>query len=107
MRIHLHRIVAIAAALLAASAARAQDIASGKHIAKTWCSSCHEIGSDERKSVSDAVPSFSSIAQMKSTTATSLAAFLSTPHANMPNFVLTRTEIRDVSAYILSLRKLR
>jgi len=107
MRVHLHRIVAIAAALLAASAAGAQDIASGNHIAKTWCSSCHEIGSDERKSVSDAIPSFSSIAQMKSTTATSLAAFLSTPHANMPNFVLSRTEIRDVSAYILSLRKSR
>jgi len=105
MRMQSPYIVVIAAALLAAGAARAQDIVSGKHIAQVWCSSCHKIGSEETKAVSDAVPSFSSIGQMKSTTATSLAAFLSTPHANMPNFVLSRTEIRDVSAYILSLRK--
>jgi hypothetical protein len=45
---------------------------------------------------------------MKSTTEASLAAFLSTAHerGGMPDLVLNRKEIQDVSAYILSLRKL-
>jgi mono/diheme cytochrome c family protein len=42
---------------------------------------------------------------MKSTTEISLAAFLSSSHQNMPDFSLTRVEIQNVSAYILTLRK--
>lgn len=95
----------ITAALIAAGGARAQDIASGKHIAQVWCSSCHLVGSENPKVVSDAVPTFFSIAQMSSTTRASLAVFLSTPHGRMPDFVLSRKNIRDVSAYILSLHK--
>ena len=45
------------------------------------------------------------IAEMNTTTNTSLIVFLSTPHARMPHYNLTRDEIRDVSAYIVSLRK--
>jgi hypothetical protein len=40
---------------------------------------------------------------MASTTSTSLNAFLSTPHPSMPDYALSRQEIADVSAYILSL----
>jgi len=98
-------ILLVAACLFAGSAARAQNVEAGKHIAQTWCSGCHLIGAEGPKTGSDATPSFSSIAQEKSTTAISLAAFLSTPHPRMPNYVLSRTEMRDVSAYILSLRK--
>jgi len=91
--------------LFATGGVRAQDIESGKQIAQVSCSGCHRIAGEEPKTTSDAVPSFSSIGQMKSTTPMSLAAFLATPHANMPDLVLSRDEIRDVSAYILSLRK--
>jgi mono/diheme cytochrome c family protein len=93
------------AVVLATGAARAQNIEAGKAFAQVSCSGCHRIAGEEPKTTSDVVPSFSSVAQMKSTTTISLAAFLTTPHANMPNLVLSRTEIRDVSAYILSLRK--
>lgn len=93
------------ASLFAANATRAQDVEAGKHIAQTWCSGCHRITAEDSKTGSDAVPSFSSIAQEESTTSISLAAFLSTPHPRMPNYALSRTEMRDVSAYILSLRK--
>jgi mono/diheme cytochrome c family protein len=98
----------IAAALIAAGAARAQDILTGKGIAQVWCSDCHLIDPQERKSGRNSAPTFSSIARMKSTTEASLAAFLSTSHGRgrMPDLVLNREEIRDVSAYILSLRKL-
>jgi mono/diheme cytochrome c family protein len=94
------------AALFAAGAARAQDIAAGKRIAQVWCSNCHFVDPQEGKTGGDSVPTFSSIARMKSTTEMSLAAFLSTPHGRMPDFSLSRTDIQDVSAYILSLRKL-
>jgi mono/diheme cytochrome c family protein len=96
----------IAAALLAAGAARAQDIAAGKQIAQGQCSNCHLVDSREPKTGGDTAPTFSSIARLKSTTEMSLAAFLSTSHGPMPDLLLSRTDIRDVSAYILSLRKL-
>jgi mono/diheme cytochrome c family protein len=99
----------IAASLLAAGAARGQDIQNGRGIAELWCSDCHLVDPQERKSGRDSAPTFLSIARMKSTTETSLAAFLSIPHGGggrMPDLVLNRNEIQDVSAYILSLRRL-
>jgi hypothetical protein len=42
---------------------------------------------------------------MKSTTEMSLAAFLKTPHGGLPDSTLSRTEIQDVTGYILSLRQ--
>ena len=96
-----------AALVLIATAAQAQDISAGRQIAQTWCSGCHNIDSQEQKTGSDAVPSFPAIAQINSTTTMSIAAFLSSPHAGMPNYVLSRTEILNLSVYILSLRKTR
>jgi mono/diheme cytochrome c family protein len=102
------RVILFIAALLATGAARAQDILTGKGIAEVWCSDCHLVDPQQRKSGRNSAPTFLSIAQMKSTTEASLAAFLSTPHrrGGMPDLVLNRNEIHDVSAYILSLRKL-
>jgi mono/diheme cytochrome c family protein len=102
------RIILFIAAILSADAARAQDILIGKGIAEVWCSDCHLVDPQERKSGRNSAPTFLSIARMKSTTEASLAAFLSTPHGRggMPDLVLNRSEIRDLSAYILSLRKL-
>jgi mono/diheme cytochrome c family protein len=98
-------ILFFAAAFLAAGTARAQDIANGKVIAHVWCSNCHRVDPEEQRAVRYTTPTFSSIALMNSTTRLSLAAFLSTPHGGMPDLTLSRKEIRDVSAYILSLRK--
>ncbi len=82
--------------------AAAQDVTSGFHLAKRSCGGCHEIG---KVPVQNAVsPPFAAIARMPSTTEMSLNAFLSTPHHRMPDYILTRQEIADVSAYILSLR---
>jgi mono/diheme cytochrome c family protein len=91
----------VAAATLAPSAA-AQDVEAGQHIAKRWCSDCHEIGTAPVQNVVS--PPFAAIARMPSTTAISLNVFLSTPHHRMPDYSLTRREIADVSAYILSLK---
>lgn len=97
------RIVAIIL-LLGAAPAWAQDAQAGHDIATKWCANCHVVEVKGPAVRNDAVPSFRAIAQMNSTTAASLAAFLATPHPRMPNYTLSRQEIRDVSAYILSLR---
>jgi mono/diheme cytochrome c family protein len=99
-------IVSTLALLLGAHNAFAQDVGAGETIAKTWCAGCHEVSANGPKSRSDATPpSFLSVANMSSTTAMSLSAFLSTSHPRMPDYTLSRNDIANVSAYILSLRK--
>ena len=92
--------------LLPCQPVQAQDRANGEHIAKTWCAGCHAIdGAAPTLRRNDAIPSFSAVAQMPSTTQASLHVFLSTPHARMPDYSLTQREITDVSEYILSLKR--
>src|SRR5580692_9372613 len=99
------QIVAAAALALVALPAAAQesgDRFAGHHLAVRWCSSCHVVDPAQQHQGSDAVPTFAAIAAMKSTTAASLAVFLATPHARMPDYALGREEIANVSAYVLS-----
>ena len=79
------------------------DAPVGQRLAQQWCSGCHSV---DRKSTeaNDAVPSFLSIAKMPSTTSLSLQAWLQTPHPRMPYWQLTRKQIDDIDAYILSLK---
>ncbi len=42
---------------------------------------------------------------MPSTTSMSLRVFLQSPHGNMPDYRLTREQMDDVVAYLLSLRR--
>ena len=80
------------------------DPVAGRHLAETWCSSCHVIGPASQRGTSSGAPTFAAIARMKSTTPMSLRVFLQTPHARMPDLHLSRDEIADLAAYILSLR---
>jgi mono/diheme cytochrome c family protein len=104
----LRRAIAVAAFAMTAAPAAAQETANrlaGHDLAVRWCSSCHLVDAGVQHQGSDAVPTFAAIAAMPSTTAASLSAFLATPHAKMLDYALSRTDIADVSAYILSLRK--
>ena len=95
-----------AVAVLAGAAVAAKpacDADRGHVLAKTWCTGCHLIEAQEM-TAKDAVPSFSAIAANKSTTVPALKAFLQTRHQNMPNWWLTRQQIDDTVAYIMSLR---
>lgn len=99
-------IVSSLALLLYSPKAFSQDVMHGEQLAKTWCAGCHTIdGAPPPQTRTDAIPSFSAVAQMPSTTRTSLRVFLSTPHARMPDYNLTQREITDVSEYILSLKR--
>jgi mono/diheme cytochrome c family protein len=90
-----------------ASAQQIGDPVAGRRLAEMWCSNCHVIGPNAAGPGSDAVPTFPGIARMPSTTAMSLRAFLQTPHARMPDIQMSREQIDDVIAYILSLRDRR
>lgn len=80
-------------------------VTEGRELALKWCAECHLVDKGQTTAASDAVPSFYAIADHPSTTETGLKAFLMSPHKKqMPNIMLTREQIDDVVAYILSLR---
>jgi mono/diheme cytochrome c family protein len=87
-----------------AVAQEAGDISEGHRLAEKWCVSCHVIAPDSRSGTSNGAPTFTSVARMKSATPMSLRVFLQTPHSRMPDLHLSREEIDDLVAYILSLR---
>ncbi len=81
------------------------DVTEGGRLAHTLCVNCHVVDTNSPVIRTDRVPSFSWIANQDGVTASLLTGWLSTSHERMPDFTLTRDEIREVSAYILSLRK--
>lgn len=93
---------------LAPCGVAAQDIGdavAGHQLAATWCASCHAIDPAPQTGDDNGAPAFSAVAAMPSTTPMALAAFLRTPHSRMPDLQLSRNEVADLSAYILSLRQ--
>jgi mono/diheme cytochrome c family protein len=82
----------------------AGDAAAGRHLSETWCANCHIVSGAQLQAASTGAPSFHAIAVQRSVTPMALSAFLQTPHHRMPDLHLSREEIDDVSAYILSLR---
>ncbi len=89
-----------------AEAQETGDPAAGQRLAEKWCSgACHVIGPAPQRGTSSGIPTFAAIARMPSTTPMSLRVFLQTPHAGMPDLHLSRDEIADLAAYILSLRR--
>jgi cytochrome c len=98
----------IALALLAWGAVAAGDrveVEAGHQLARAWCDSCHAIEPGEASGPYADVPSFDAVAQLPSTTATALKAFLRTPHEDMPDIKFTENQLDDVVSYILSLRR--
>ena len=75
----------------------------GPPYGQSWCTRCHQINLDELAPLAYP-PSFMEIANMPSTTALAINVFLRTTHDVMPNYRLSRQEIDDVVAFILSLK---
>lgn len=102
------RILVIAAAILLARAACAQDLpgdpAAGRIFALQTCSGCHLVAEDQPDGRIAEAPGFREVAERPGLTAQALFAFLQAPHPTMPSLVLSPEEADDVIAYILSLR---
>ena len=83
---------------------QSSDVSAGRRVAETICGSCHEINPmiSQRAKIG---PRFEDIANLPSTTAISLKAFLHTNHNRMPNFILSTADTDDVITYMLSLQR--
>ena len=105
MRTQRHVLFGIAGALwlVAASPAHAEgDPIAGGALAKQWCVACHDIG--HGRTVKDGAPSFVSVASRLDLNPATLKTWLADPHPPMPKLSLSRQEIDDLVAYILSLK---
>jgi len=87
----------LVATLLSALGQQLGDPVAGERLAAHNCATCH--------GAHGAAPAFTAIAAMPSTTQTSLAVFLRTSHASMPNLILSAADRNNLIAYILSLRR--
>ena len=91
----------------------ADDVRKGHHLATMLCTTCHIAAPDQSyvPTLSPPAPSFKSIAQRKDISANSLQKFLTTTHEGlddqkgMPTPNLADFQVREIVAYILSLRK--
>ena len=89
-------------------ASRAQDIGDvqqGRQFAIDVCASCHAVRAGQTQSPLATAPSFEEIAHMPGMTAAALTFWLTAQsHPTMPNLILSPQQVRNVSAYVLSLR---
>jgi mono/diheme cytochrome c family protein len=81
------------------------DPGSGRALAEKLCTGCHIVaGGAAGATVPADVPSFKAIADKPGQSAEAIAGRIVVPHPPMPEIQLTREEIGDLAAYILSLR---
>ncbi len=91
----------------------ADDVSKGHYLAVMICATCHVAAPDQPRMpmLKPPAPSFASIAQRKDIDEQSLEKFMTTTHKGldspngMPNPDLADYQVKQVVAYLLSLRK--
>jgi hypothetical protein len=68
------------------------------------CSFCHDVTSDQSGQALDEVPSFVRIASKPYQSPEAVAESIIFPHPDMPKVSFTATDLRDIIAYIMSLK---
>jgi mono/diheme cytochrome c family protein len=86
-------------------AQEAGDARSGQALARGVCAACHAVAKGQTSSPDPNAPSFEQLAHVPGMTTLALTVALQTSHATMPNLMLSPDELRDVTAYITSLRE--
>ena len=99
-------VVAVTAgtSLAADDAANSVRAKMGFEIAKTWCVNCHLPAREATGTAQTDVPTFPEIADRSDQSASKIENFLFAPSHPMPKLDLSREEIKNLTAYILSLR---
>ena len=95
------------------AASTVDDVSKGRHLAIMLCTGCHVVAPEQpyAPTLSPPAASFRSIARRSGTTVNSLRSFLTTTHQGpdnqdgMPDPMLADFQIKEISAYLLSLRK--
>jgi mono/diheme cytochrome c family protein len=99
-------VLLVFAILFGDQSAQAQDsfeARQGRAFAQRVCSGCHGIELDA-PALAAGAPNFYAIARTPGMSSLALRVALETPHHSMPNLMLTADELRDITAYIMSLR---
>jgi len=104
----MHRWLALLALaiLVGSQSAQAQETfeaRQGRAFAQRICSGCHGVVQGAPSGTAGA-PNFYTIASTPGMSSLALRVALETPHHSMPNLMLTPDELRDITAYIMSLR---
>jgi mono/diheme cytochrome c family protein len=81
----------------------APDPTRGKTLAARLCANCHLVAREQQHANVD-VPSFAEIAKREEQSAGAIMAAIMLPKHPMPQIPLTKSELADLAAYILSLR---
>jgi mono/diheme cytochrome c family protein len=81
----------------------APDPEHGMELAKRLCSNCHLVESGQEHAVAD-VPSFHEIANMEGQTEGAIMAKIIIPKHPMPVIPLTKSELKDLAAYIMTMK---
>jgi mono/diheme cytochrome c family protein len=82
----------------------AADAYQGKDIAVRWCAGCHVVEREQKSPAIDQAPPFASVGRTPGFDANKLAILLLKPHPNMPKLALSRDEVANLAAYILTLK---
>jgi mono/diheme cytochrome c family protein len=90
--------------LTGGAGAQEADIAAGKAYAEQVCATCHAVEQGEEESPLYQAPTFQSVSNTPGMTEMALTVWLQSSHPTMPNIVLSQDEIRNVVAYIRSLK---
>jgi cytochrome c len=78
----------------------------GHDLAFRLCTGCHSVDTETRTTAIFAdVPTFTAIANRPGQSAEAIAGAIVFPHPPMPQTRLTRTEIANLSVYIMSLKR--
>jgi len=96
-------LVAGAGTSVAGPVTSAPDPEHGQDLAQRLCSNCHLVSSTQEQAVAD-VPSFHEIANMEGQTEGSIMAKIIIPKHPMPVIPITKPELKDLAAYIMTLR---
>jgi mono/diheme cytochrome c family protein len=94
------------ASLALAGVTSKPDPVAGKALAEKLCTNCHLVGSAQQQQPANAdVPTFQEIANREEQSAGAIVARIILPKHPMPQIPLTKAELSDLAAYILTLRK--
>ncbi|MFO7478506.1 MAG: cytochrome C [Methyloceanibacter sp.] len=98
--------LAIALLLPPAAVAMAQDadIEAGAAYAEQICAACHAVLANETYSPLPEATPFQTVADTPGMTELALTVWLQSSHPTMPNIVLEQDDMRNVVAYIRSLK---
>lgn len=98
-------VVLAGAAIATPVSAQVVDPSRGHELAERLCAVCHNVASTPGAPVAADIPSFFTIANRAGQSRDRLiGAIILPPHPAMPTVSFTTSEMRDVVAYILSLK---